>query len=82
MAHTVLQNAGTMTPEQMLDYLRCMTVSKGAAPDVYRKLKKNSMTPLTDIWTTPPPQRGFAGKGNRTNPGKQHPGKDTVRVRR
>ena len=68
-----LQNAGTMTPEQMLDYLRCMTVSKGVAPDVYRKLKKEQYDAINRYMDDPATATWFRGEGKPNEPRKAAP---------
>ena len=41
-----LSNVGNLTAQQQMDYIRCMTVTKGVDPEVYRRLTREQMNAI------------------------------------
>ena len=63
-----LSSAGTMTGEQQLDYLRCMTVTKVANPAVYRRLTKEQLAAINEYMDDPMTATWFHGEPKPNEP--------------
>ena len=63
-----LSNAGAMTREQGLDYLRCMTVSKGVPPEVYTRLTREQCDALNAYMNDPATATWFRGERKPNEP--------------
>lgn len=81
-------NSGTLTREQQLDYLRCMTVGGPVDPAVYRKLTQENWNaiqrymndPMTATWFRGEPKPNETGKApiRRTRPRSGRSGMETT----
>lgn len=63
-----LTSSGNMTREQQLDYIRCMTVTQGTDPAVYRKLTREQMTAINEYMDDPMTATWFAGEPKPNEP--------------
>lgn len=63
-----LTSSGNMTREQQLDYIRCMTVTQGTDPAVYRKLTREQLTAINEYMDDPMTATWFAGEPKPNEP--------------
>ena len=63
-----LSNSGTLTPEQQLDYVRCMTVTQGVDPDVYQRLTKENHRAINQYIDDPATATWFRGEPKPNEP--------------
>lgn len=63
-----LTSSGSMTREQQLDYIRCMTVTQGTDPAVYRKLTREQLTAINEYMDDPMTATWFAGEPKPNEP--------------
>lgn len=63
-----LTSSGSMTREQQLDYIRCMTVTQGTDPAIYRKLTREQLTAINEYMDDPMTATWFAGEPKPNEP--------------
>lgn len=63
-----LTNAGSMTAAQQMDYIRCMTVTQGADPGVYRRLTREQMATINQYIDDPMTATWFHGEAKPNEP--------------
>lgn len=83
-----LSNVGNLTAQQQMDYIRCMTVTKGVDPEVYRRLTREQMNainiymddPMTATWFRgePKPNEPRNGKTVKQKPRPRRGGTETT----
>lgn len=57
-----LSNLDKLTVEQWLDYIRCMTITKGVDPEVYARLTKEQYKAINEYMEAPMTATWFAGE--------------------
>lgn len=57
-----LSDSEARTPEQMLDYYRCMTVTKGVDPAVYKRMTKENVQAIQKYISDPMTATWFKGE--------------------
>lgn len=57
-----LSNLDKLTVEQWLDYIRCMTITKGVDPEVYARLTKEQYKAINTYMEAPMTATWFAGE--------------------
>ena len=77
-----LSSAGTMTGEQQLDYLRCMTVTKVPDKAVYRRLTKEQLAAINEYMDDPMTATWFRGEPKPNEPRNTAKTKPRPHVRR
>lgn len=74
-----LSNLDKLTVEQWLDYIRCMTITKGVDPEVYARLTKEQYKAINTYMEAPMTATWFAGEPrpneikNKTKPRPKRP---------
>lgn len=62
-----LSNLDKLTVEQWLDYIRCMTVTKGVDPEVYARLTREQYRSINEYMEAPMTATWFSGGRDPTN---------------
>ena len=57
-----LSNLDKLTVEQWLDYIRCMTVTKGVDPEVYARLTREQYRSINEYMEAPMTATWFSGE--------------------
>ena len=71
-----LSNLDKLTVEQWLDYIRCMTVTKGVDPEVYARLTREQYRSINEYMEAPMTATWFSGEprpNERKTAGKPRP---------
>lgn len=63
-----LTSAGGMTAEQQMDYIRCMTVTQGVDPAVYRRLTREQLMAINQYIDDPMTATWFHGEARPNEP--------------
>lgn len=70
LIQTVKEKA-QITPEELIDYVRCMTINSGVDPDCYKNLSRKNVEAILDYINDPMTATWFS-KSSQRGP-KQHP---------